>query len=188
MIFVDVETTGLDSSRCAILSIGAVEFENPSNKFYIKCAPWKGAALYMQAFEVNGFDPENVWRMPNTQRVAIREFDKWAKLSCRDGIIAGHNFVRFDDIFIKEAYRREFNSMSTAYQRILDIMTVYQQSDLYNYNGAKLNDLLSALGLPPEPHPHHALRGAMLELEAYSRLVNRKSIFRKDALYGNFRL
>jgi DNA polymerase III epsilon subunit-like protein len=36
MIFVDVETTGLDSSKHGILSIGAVNFENPNNYFMEK--------------------------------------------------------------------------------------------------------------------------------------------------------
>ena len=36
MIIVDVETTGIDPEKHSIVSIGAVDFSNPSNEFYMK--------------------------------------------------------------------------------------------------------------------------------------------------------
>lgn len=188
MIFVDVETSGLDSHKCAILSIGAVEYENPSNICYIKCAPWQGAYIDSKALEVNGFNYEEIWTIPYTQRDAIIKFDKWVKSVDNNEEISGYNYQRFDDKFIKEAYKRELDSEPEIQWTIIDVMDIYKKSDLYNHKGAKLDDLLDVLGLRSEPHPHHALRGAMLELEAYSRLTQKKSVFKNRVLYKKFHI
>jgi DNA polymerase III epsilon subunit-like protein len=34
MIVFDIETTGFDADKCAIVSIGALDFFNPENTFY----------------------------------------------------------------------------------------------------------------------------------------------------------
>ena len=40
MIVLDIESSGLDSGRCGIWQIGALEFENPSNTFLQEVLKW----------------------------------------------------------------------------------------------------------------------------------------------------
>jgi len=42
MVVVDVETSGLDPQKYAMLSIGAVDFENPERQFYAECRAFDG--------------------------------------------------------------------------------------------------------------------------------------------------
>ena len=46
MIVVDVETSGMDAYKHSLLSIGAVDFENPVERFYEECRIWDGAGLW----------------------------------------------------------------------------------------------------------------------------------------------
>ena len=45
MIIADVETTGVDSRLCSLVSIGAVEFDSPNNQFYVECRAFEGAHI-----------------------------------------------------------------------------------------------------------------------------------------------
>jgi DNA polymerase III epsilon subunit-like protein len=45
MIFVDLETTGTDTRSHGILSIGAIEYENPDNQFYGECQLAAGLSI-----------------------------------------------------------------------------------------------------------------------------------------------
>ncbi len=41
----DVETTGLDQEKCAILSVGIVSYGKQLNEFYREYYPFEGAAV-----------------------------------------------------------------------------------------------------------------------------------------------
>lgn len=43
MIILDVETTGTDPSIHSLVSIGAVDFNNPDTRFMEECLVWSGA-------------------------------------------------------------------------------------------------------------------------------------------------
>src|SRR3989344_2790182 len=60
MIIVDTETTGVDSKLCSLLSVGAVDFDNPTNQFYIECFAFSGAHIEKEALAVNGFRMEEI--------------------------------------------------------------------------------------------------------------------------------
>jgi nucleotide-binding universal stress UspA family protein len=45
MLVIDVESTGLDPQRHALVSIGALDFLNPDDHFYRECRMWQGAAF-----------------------------------------------------------------------------------------------------------------------------------------------
>ena len=60
MIVLDIETTGVDALKNSIVSIGAIEFENPEERFYEECRIWDGAEINPLALEVNGYTEEEV--------------------------------------------------------------------------------------------------------------------------------
>jgi len=47
-----------------------------------------------------------------------------------------------------------------------------------------LDKILNYVGLPDEPRPHNGLCGAKLEAEAFSRLVNDKSLLEEYGKYS----
>src|SRR3990172_3819987 len=105
MIVVDVETSGLDPTRHSIVSIGAVEFANPENKFYEVCRIWEGAEISQKALERNGFSEEEI-RDPNKKSLeeALKEFFEWAA-KVDEQTLAGHN-PSFDRDFLRTSAER----------------------------------------------------------------------------------
>ena len=60
MVIVDTETSGISPEKCSLLSVGAVDFDNPKNRFYEECRIWNGAHIEKEALKVNGFTLEEI--------------------------------------------------------------------------------------------------------------------------------
>lgn len=199
MIIVDVETSGINAKKHSIVSIGAVDFLNPTNTFYEECRIWDGAHIMegvegeteiKGATDVNGMTPEQM-RDPNKKTVGevIMLFKKWTE-TCSDWVFAGHN-PSFDIEFITDSIDR-FNIEWSLPRRTIDLHSVcychmlskglkpplkHQKSFLNSDN------VMEYVGLPAEPKPHIALNGALWEAEAFSRLIYGKSLLPQFAQY-----
>lgn len=180
MIVVDVETTGLDSRRNSIVSIGAVEFYNPQNQFYAECRIFNDAEVSDEALAISGFSRESLFDPAKpTLESAVQSFLEWTS-RCTYRTIAGEN-PTFDRDFLREAvhrYEREW----TLGRRVVDLHSVSyaKHLELGKDKALPLKDGVSELkadttyafvGIPKEPTPHHALNGAKWEAEAFSRLL-----------------
>jgi len=182
MLVIDVETTGLDPKKHSIVSIGAVDFNNPKRTFYRECRPWKDAILDENALRTNGFSKEDLFDLrKKSLKDVMTDFLEWVSKS--DEItFAGHNFG-FDLSFIKatiEMYNLSFHVQS----RFVDVHAACYLDHLKK--GIKLplrnkrtditlDKALEYVGLPPEPMPHNALTGAKSAAEAFSRILYGKS-------------
>ena len=62
MLVVDVEASGTDYSKHSIVSVGALDFANPKNRFYEECRIWDGAHIMDGALTVNGFTKAQITR------------------------------------------------------------------------------------------------------------------------------
>jgi DNA polymerase III epsilon subunit-like protein len=167
MIVVDVETTGLDPTRLSILSIGAVDFDDPNNTFYVECKPWENASdVSKEALGINGFDLEQLKRDGMNQDEAIEAFINWAILKNGKPVLAGHN-VWFDRDCLKEMAHRAVVKWPFGHH-VVDTFSLAAAVALKNYKPlpAKQKDMFELAGLPEEPHPHNALTGAKMEREA----------------------
>lgn len=197
MIIVDVETTGVIPEKHAILSIGAIDFANPENQFYEECRIWEGA-LVMQdgeegmqnALKINGFTEENI-RDPKkkSQKQILEEFQSWMQ-KCDEQTIAGEN-PRFDRDFIAVSAKRE-NIQWILPHRTIDLHTLgyihFLKQNLLppiknKRSAINLDYILVLVGLPEEPKPHHALTGAKMEAEAFSRLLHGKNLLKEFEKY-----
>lgn len=191
MLVVDAEFTGLDPRAHSIVSIGAVDFENPERQFYGECRIWDGAHIMPEAIAVCGFTEAEV-RDPKKQSLEelVQSFHHWIEQS-DDRTLAGQN-VALDRDFLNESFRRagvEFrfahrnvdsHSVAYAYFRGKG-MALPKKDDLQS--ALSLDKILTILGLPPEPKPHIALNGAKLEAEALSRMIHGKNLLPEFAQY-----
>ncbi len=186
MIIVDVETTGLDPIRNSILSIGAIDFENPENQFYGECGIWKGASISKTALKINGFKMEQIKKNTKTPGELLSEFLDWAgKIKSRK---LGGYYTRFDYSFLKATADR-FKLTFPFSDDVLDLHDIFCEKMGINksmYEGIllfSLNEIMISLGMPPEPDPHNALRGAKYTAEGILRVQKEKNLLKEFSNY-----
>jgi DNA polymerase III epsilon subunit-like protein len=101
MMVVDIETTGMDPERNSIVSIGAVDFDNPKNTFYAECRVEEGLAIDPVALQINGFRLDQIMdpKKPEIEGL-LKDFVKWSK-KIDERVLAGDN-IWFDTGFLRE--------------------------------------------------------------------------------------
>ncbi|KKW47445.1 hypothetical protein A3C21_01390 [Candidatus Kaiserbacteria bacterium RIFCSPHIGHO2_02_FULL_59_21] len=181
MLIVDVEASGVEYRTHSIVSVGALDFANPRNRFYEECRVWDGAHVMDEALAVNGFTKEQVID-PKKQSEAdlIHAFLDWS-----DGVaertLAAQN-VSFDRDFLKAAAERAGHTEWPFSYRTIDTHTLAYMhmvtrglqppvDSVKKHSALDLDATLEYCGIPSEPAPHNALTGALSHAEVISRLL-----------------
>lgn len=182
MIALDVETTGLDPERCSIVSLGAVDTDEPENQFYDECGVWDGAHITDEAIAINGFTREELTSGDKkSEAELIKAFVAWATDRPQNKTMIAQN-VSFDHDFVRAACKRAGIEFPFA-KRTIDIHTltwlhmIKQGVPAPVGNGHSLINLDFALrycGIPEEPRPHNALTGALSHAEVFMRIAYTK--------------
>lgn len=178
MIVVDVETTGNNDEKNSIVSVGAVDFCNPTKQFYQECRIWEGAEIEVFALKKNGFTEEQIKDSNKMSlNILISNFLEWSE-TFSDKTLAGEN-PTFDSGFLENSFKRyeikwpfgyrtvDLHALSYSHhisRKLTPPMREYR-TDL------SLNKTLVYVGLFDEPNPHNALTGAKMEAEAFHRLI-----------------
>lgn len=180
MLILDVEASGTNYEKHSIVSLGALDFENPDNRFYAECRIWEGAHIMDEALAVNGFSEAEVTDSSKiTEAELVTQFLEWS-MSLSDRTLTGQN-VSFDRDMLKAATERAGRNWDLAY-RTLDTHTMcwmhmvkaglVPPQDLQHKRSAlNLDAILLYCGIPEEPEPHNALTGALSHAEVTSRLL-----------------
>ncbi len=179
MIVLDVEASGLEPKEHSILSIGAIDLEDPTNQFYDECRVWEGAKIDPAALAVNGFSEEEARSSEKKDEgELIRAFIAWATDKPGNRTLAAQN-VMFDYEIVRAACARAHVDFPFA-KRTIDTHTLAWghmrahdvEPPLENKHSAlSMTAVLAYCGLPEEPKPHNALIGALLHAEIVSRLA-----------------
>jgi len=181
MIIIDVEASGVDYAKHSIIAIGALEYENPTNRFYGECRIWEGAHILEEASAVHGLsDAELTDPNKETEAELIRAFMEWSQ-HMGDRTLVGQN-VSFDRDMLKAACGRAGLPWDLAH-RTLDTHTfcfmhmvkrgLFPPIDEQHRRSAlNLDVVLNYCGIPSEPEPHNALTGAFCHAEVTSRLLH----------------
>ncbi len=185
MIVVDIEASGTEYYKHSIVSIGAVDFDRPENRFYQECRIWDGAHIMEGALQVNGFTQEEI-NDPAKKNEAdvVAEFIEWT-FSMSDRTLVGQN-VSFDRDFLKAAALRAKLPWDLPY-RTLDTHTmcwmhIIKQGGVppidpqHKRSLLDLDAILNYCGIIEEPYPHNALTGALCHAEVASRLLYDKKL------------
>jgi DNA polymerase III epsilon subunit-like protein len=178
MIVLDVEASGVDYNKHSIVSIGALDIEDPTDQFYDECKIWDGAHVDKEALEVNGFTIEEINDPSKKSEAEITAaFIAWAS-DIADYTFAGQN-VSFDRDFLQAAAGRAQLDWPFAH-RTIDVHTLAYMHMIRrgltppvkkHHSALNLDSVLNYIGIPDEPQPHNALTGAMSHAEAISRLL-----------------
>lgn len=181
MIVVDIEASGVDYLKHSIVSIGALDPEDPTNRFYEECRIWDGAHISKEALAVNGYTEDEVKDMHKKREGEIvRMFLEWSQ-HMADRTLAGQN-VSFDRDFLKAAADREDLAWDVAHRTIdthtLCFMHIVKRGLIppidegHRRSALNLDRILNYCGIPKEPHPHNALTGALCHAEVIARLLH----------------
>ena len=193
MIIVDVEASGTERDIHSIVSIGAVDFSNPENRFYQECRIWEGAHIMDGALEVNGFTETQITDpTKKSEADIVAEFIEWS-FSMADRTLVGQN-VSFDRDFLRSAAHRAGLSWDLPYRTLdthtmcwMHMVTHNREVPIDQQHKRSLLDLdaiLQYCGVVEEPHPHNALTGALCHAEVTSRLLYGKKLLPEFDAYA----
>ena len=178
MIIVDLEASGTEYYKHSIVSIGALELENPKDRFYLECKIWDGAHIMPGSLEVNGFTKEEICDPSKKEESElVQEFLDWVSTK-GDHTLVGQN-VSFDRDFLRAAALRAHINWPLAYRTIDTHTLCYMHMVKRKLNIPKVNKrsaldldaVLNYVGIPGEPTPHNALTGALSHAEVTNRLL-----------------
>jgi DNA polymerase III epsilon subunit-like protein len=180
MLIVDIEASGTNYQKHSIVSIGAVDFDDPSNRFYEECQIWDGAHIMDGALEVNGFtEAEITDTSKQTEAEIVQKFIEWSQ-SLPDRTLTGQN-ISFDRDFLRAGAQRAGFNWDFAYRTIdthsLCWMHIIKRGNKppvdpqHKRSNLDLNAVLRYCGVPSEPDPHNALTGALCHAEVTARLL-----------------
>ena len=191
MIALDIETSGLDPLKASILSIGAIDTDEPANQFYDECRIWEGAHISDEALEINGFIREDIDPIEGSDRYAMKKseaeviaaFIAWATDRPVHRTLVAQT-PSFDRDFVRAACDRAGIASPFAARTIdthsLCWLHMVQQGitppELKHRSSLNLDDAREYCGLNEEPKPHNALTGAMSHAEVFSRIAYTKKL------------
>lgn len=185
MIVLDIEASGTNYEKHSIVSLGALDLDNPDNRLYLECRVWDGAHIDPGALEVNGFTEEELLGQNKmTEEELIRNFIGWTA-DVHDHTFAGQN-VSFDRDFVKVACLRAHEPYPFAHRTIDTHTLAYMHmikagieppfDEEHKRTALNLDAVLNYVGIPDEPEPHNALTGALSHAEVISRLLYGKKL------------
>jgi DNA polymerase III epsilon subunit-like protein len=181
MLAIDVEATGTEAGVHSILSVGAVDMNNPSRTFYEECRAWEGAKIEDEALVVCGFSREEATDpKKQTEADLVHKFIAWA-LEAPDRTFAGQN-PSFDRDFLRAAAARAGHTDWPFAHRTLDSHSFAWMHHIKRgltppldpekkRSSLDLDAILIYCGIPEEPTPHNALTGAKSHAEVIARLL-----------------
>ena len=116
-VVIDIETSGVDCQKNAILEIAAVTVDYndaglliPVGDFACHVTPFEGARLDKEALEITGIDPFHPFRFDIIETDALTQLFQFVKKAlddtgCRRAVLVGHN-AHFDLSFILASAKR----------------------------------------------------------------------------------
>lgn len=179
MLIIDVEASGTEPWKHSIVSLGALDYANPTNRFYMECRVWDGAHIMDGALAVNGFSREEITdKRKQSEADLLHAFLAWSD-ELEERTLVGQN-VSFDRDFVKYAAERAGHTEWPFAYRTIDVHTLCYMH-MINHGlvppvrnrrtALDLDAILNYCGIPEEPQPHNALTGALSHAEVTSRLL-----------------
>ena len=168
LVFIDVETTGLDPLKHEMLEVGAV-VAHPDvdvvDVFSAKIKPMRIESAHPRALEVNGYT-EEAWADAKPLFEVLPSFLAFVK----GAVIGGHN-VRFDAGFVNAAVAQLGLDLRIDYHLVDTCTLAYEHLVPHGLKSMSLANVCKFIGIPPEDATHRALAGAQKSMDVYRALT-----------------
>lgn len=181
MLVLDIEASGVEAHKNSIVSLGALDLENPENRFYMECRVWDGAHISEEALAVNGFTRDEIIDPKKASEAdLVHAFIHWSE-SVKERTLAGQN-PSFDRDFLRYGAQRAGHTNWPFAHRTIDTHTLCYMhmvnrglvppiDPVHHRSALNLDAVLNYCGIPEEPQPHNALTGALSHAEVIARLL-----------------
>ena len=178
--------SGLDPQKNSLVSVGALDLDNPTRQFYGECRIWEGAHIEDEAMAVNGFTRDQIADpAKQSEGELVQKFIQFAE-GMNDTTFGGQN-VFTDLSFLRAAAARAGHVNWPFAHRIIDSHTLAWMhmvkrgltppvDPVKKHTALNLDAVLNYCGIPEEPKPHNALTGAKSHAEVISRLLYGKKL------------
>ena len=186
MIILDIEASGPNCWKNGILSIGAVDFEDPSREFYEECKLRGGVHIDKEALIYNGFTEGEIKdSSKKSEKEIIENFFEWA-MNSQEHTIGGQTPF-FDVCFLQFAAEIYGLNFPLAH-RMIDLHSIcflhmtkrgIKLPMVKGRSGLDSDGVMAYVGVSTEPRPHNAFRGAKWEAEAFTRLLYDKPLYQE---------
>ena len=185
MLIIDTECSGLRPDLHSVLSIGALDFRNPDNRFYGECRVWDGAEIMDEALEVNGFTLEQATdQTKQSEAELVAAFLEWSQFLPERTLVAQN--ISLDRLMLETAARRGKLNWNLAH-RTIDIHSLCWMHVIRSGGAPPVDEkhkrtalnshaVQKYCGVPNEQDPHNALSGALWHAEVTSRLLYDKKL------------
>ncbi|MEK6970306.1 MAG: exonuclease domain-containing protein [archaeon] len=184
MFVIDLEFSGLDPERHSIISLGVVDFFQPSRTLYLECRLRPGSAFDEEAFLVHGLSKEYLEKQSLSEQQLVLQFLAWVSQS-PSKVWMGQSPWK-DVEFLSRACDRYSFDWPFGH-RFIDLHSVavghYYASGknppLKNgHTDLGLDRIAEYCGIPPRSvsEHHNALTDAKLTADCFSRLLLGKGI------------
>lgn len=183
MIIVDIECSGLDSEKCGIIEIGAIELENPENVFREEARIDDEDEVEDGALRILGKTEADLRdRSKQTQRELLEHFLSWASFISVKTCICQN--PQFDLAFIGIKLRKygienilphrafDLHSFASLKYFIINHEFLIEQGK----SAMGLKNVLALCGMEDKRKFHNALEDARLTAECFSRVVFGKNL------------
>ena len=188
MIVVDIETSGLDYSKCGIWQIAAMEFEAPENVFFEEAKIDEDDIIETKALDITGKNEEELReKNKQSQKELLNNFLRWInKIKIKNFICQNPQFDLAFLISKTRKYKFPSGLEFSIPHRAFDLHSIasfkYYQINgkfLIEDNKSKMNlgNTLKFCGLVDNRKHHNALEDVKLTAECFSRIVYGKNLF-----------
>ncbi|MFH1330220.1 MAG: 3'-5' exonuclease [Actinomycetota bacterium] len=169
-ISVDVETAGPAPCAYSLLSLGACLVDDPERTFYAELQPAR-LKTDPAALAVSGLTLEHLAAHGLPPGEAMSRFAAWVGEVTPPGgrpVFVAFN-APFDWMFVADYFRR-FEVPNPFGHAALDIKALYMGATGEPWERTTFAAVAAHVGLSPQL-PHHALEDALVQAEAFRRLV-----------------
>ena len=190
-IVLDIETSGLDKTRCGVWQIGAIDL-NDKKKFLQEGRIDDNDFVEEDALKVIGKTEEELRdKNKQSQKKLLKEFFKWIEARQVKNFLCQN--PQFDLTFI-EIKAKEYGLEMPFKYKCFDLHTISQivyhkiyGRFLFEKNSSKMNlgNILEFVGMKDNRQAHNALEDAKLTSECFWRLMYGKKLFPE---YSEFKI
>jgi len=177
LLFVDTETTGLDSTRHELIEVAAIRTSYDGldviETYEAKLPPVNLRTADPKALQMNGYTPEE-WT-PEKCEAPLMVVNRLAEMAT-DTMLVGHN-VSFDESFLLPLFRHYAMTPPWSYHKIDTVSLAWlHYNDSTSLEGLSLNKVCAFLGVE-QPTAHRAMADAETCRKVYLRLMQRTEVF-----------